>query len=310
MLIRTAIKRLTSWNQSINRKPLVLRGARQVGKSTLVRTFAKELGLDLLEINLEKQRALNKSFKTLDLKTILQELEFVLGKKIPPNGLLFLDEIQATPWALAALRYFFEEMPELAVIAAGSLLEFTLSEHEFSMPVGRVETMHLGPMNFEEYLMAFNEDQLVETLLKWSPESGQPFSEIAHDKLSKRLREFLFVGGMPEAVREFRDSGSFLKATEVQESILATYQNDFSKYATKNELIRLQEIFVNVPRQLGRKIKYSTMIPGERSADRIWISRSAMARAGAGCLASQSIRFDERQRPLEYRVRPGECPSG
>jgi predicted AAA+ superfamily ATPase len=150
---RAAEPLLKKWIENEQRKPLVIRGARQVGKSTLVRQFAEENKLILNEINLEQHLELNNTFKTLDTKLISKELEGLLGRKIiRPGSILFLDEIQATPNALQALRYFYEELPELPVVAAGSLLEFVLSKHNFSMPVGRIEYVHLGPMTFEEYL--------------------------------------------------------------------------------------------------------------------------------------------------------------
>ena len=150
---RVAEQHLKKWIENEQRKPLVIRGARQVGKSTLVRQFAEENKLILNEINLEQHLELNNIFKTLDTRLISKELEGLLGRKIiSPGSILFLDEIQATPNALQALRYFYEELPELPVVAAGSLLEFVLSKHNFSMPVGRIEYVHLGPMTFEEYL--------------------------------------------------------------------------------------------------------------------------------------------------------------
>jgi len=158
---RVAEQHLKKWIENDQRKPLVIRGARQVGKSTLVRQFAEKNKLILNEINLEQHLELNKIFKTLDTRLISKELEGLLGRKIiSPGSILFLDEIQATPNALQALRYFYEELPELPVIAAGSLLEFVLSKHNFSMPVGRIEYVHLGPMTFEEYLSEIDESLL------------------------------------------------------------------------------------------------------------------------------------------------------
>ena len=148
---------LLEWAQSKNRKPLVIRGARQVGKSTLVRNFCQNHKLDLIEINLEKHTHLDEVFQTNNMKLILSNLEDISKKKFTKKSLLFLDEIQATPYALPALRYFFEEKKELPVIGAGSLLEFTLNNHSYSMPVGRIEYLHMGPMTFSEFLLAKNE---------------------------------------------------------------------------------------------------------------------------------------------------------
>src|SRR5210317_148636 len=178
---RVATQHLKKWIENEQRKPLVIRGARQVGKSTLVRQFAEENKLILNEINLEQHLELNNIFKTLDTKLISKELEGLLGRKIiSPGSILFLDEIQSTPNALQALRYFYEDLPELPVVAAGSLLEFVLSKHTFPMPVGRIEYVHLGPMTFEEYL-----SEIDESLLKYIVEFD--FSDNIPQAVQKKL---------------------------------------------------------------------------------------------------------------------------
>ena len=270
MINRNAALYLNDWLKKSRRKPLILRGARQVGKSTLVREFAKSAGLELLEINLERHPVLDTVFRSLDVVRICREIEGLLGRRIEAaNSLLFLDEIQATPHALAALRYFYEEMPELPVVAAGSLLEFTLADHEFSMPVGRVEYLHLGPLGFSEFLAA------VDTGLVSYLEAAGRFEEIpdtAHARLVERLREFLFVGGMPEAVCEFLENGSLTGVREVQRSIVETYQDDFAKYARREDLARLHGVFQRIPVNIGRKIKY------------VNLSREDLARDTKGCV--------------------------
>ena len=154
MLQRSTLQHLITWQTKKTRKPLVIRGARQVGKSCLVRLFAEQASLDLMEINLELNEDYIDCFTSKDPRQITALLELKTSRKIlPGKTLLFLDEIQAAPQILASLRYFYELMPELHVITAGSLLEFVLQEHTFSMPVGRIEYLHLGPMTFEEYLI-------------------------------------------------------------------------------------------------------------------------------------------------------------
>jgi predicted AAA+ superfamily ATPase len=194
---------LERWLNKPSRKPLVVRGARQVGKSTLVRQFAAARGLTLHEINFERARGLDAAFASNDVPRILTELQLVCRKGAvdAPGSLLFLDEIQAVPQALPALRYFLEQRPSLPVIAAGSLLEFVLAARDFSMPVGRVEYLFMGPMKFEEYLAAAGDADLVELLQAWV--LGTPFAEIAHRRLLERLRDYLMVGGMPEAVSTY-----------------------------------------------------------------------------------------------------------
>jgi len=265
MIVRKSEQYLKHWFDKTRRKPLVLRGARQVGKSTLVRQFAEHHGLVLNEINLEKHLPLDDVFKSLDIKRIVLELEGLLGRNILESGsLLFLDEVQATPHALAALRYFYEELPGLPVIAAGSLLEFTLTKHSFSMPVGRVEYHYISPVSFSEFIACLEPD-----LNSWREAAGrfEEIPETAHQRLLSRLREYLFVGGMPEAVLEFQESGSLSEVQEVQRSIVETYQDDFSKYVQHAELVRLQRIFGQIPRNIGRKIKYVNLSREERSRE-------------------------------------------
>ncbi len=263
MLKRHAEQHLMSWYRSRRRKPLVLRGARQVGKSTLVRQFAENNHLSLAEINLERHLYLDAVFKTLDIGRITRELEAVAGKRIDPqNTVLFLDEIQGAPHAIQALRYFYEEKPSLPVIGAGSLLEFTLSDHHFSMPVGRITYYHLGPLTFKEFLAAVSPD-LLTYLSDFT--LGEDIPIAAHEKLLYHQREYLFVGGMPEAVQLFIEEGSLTEVAAVHGAIADTYQDDFAKYAKQKELVLLQQVFRQIPRGLGKKVKYSNMAREEPS---------------------------------------------
>ncbi len=264
ILNRECKKRLQEWITSLRRKPLVLRGARQVGKSTLVEAFAKEAGLRLVTVNCEKNRQLDRVFESLDLGRILPELEAVADQgPIRADSLLFLDEIQATPHALQALRYFYEERRDLAVIAAGSLLEFALSRHSFSMPVGRVRYLHMGPLTFREFTQALEPD-LVGHLSRLCFEAALP--DTAHARLCSLQRRYLYVGGMPEAVAAFKETGSLAEAADVHREIVETYIDDFAKYAQDRDLVLLQRVFSSVPRLLGQKIKYVNLAPGERAA--------------------------------------------
>jgi len=265
MMYRRAENHLAKWFKRKRRKPLVLRGARQVGKSTLVQQFASKTRLHLNEINLERHLYLNDIFKTLEIGHIIKELDAIIGANIQkPGSLLFLDEIQATPYALQALRYFYEDKPLIPVIAAGSLLEFALSDHHFSMPVGRIEYYHLGPMFFKEFLDAI-EPELTKYISAFDMQRGIPVS--AHQKLLKRQREYLFTGGMPEAVLVYGESESFKEVSEILRSIADTYQDDFSKYAKQKDLALMQRVFRYLPRSIGRKMKYSNISRAERSKD-------------------------------------------
>ncbi len=264
MLTRQATETLKKWFNSPRRKPLVLRGARQVGKSTLVEAFAHELNMDPITINCEKQRQLDSVFESLDIPRILSELEALAGQgAINSEKILFLDEIQATPNALQALRYFYEERPDLPVIAAGSLLEFALSDHQFSMPVGRIQYMHLGPFTFREFLSAIDPERLP-YLEKLTPDNQLP--DAAHKALCTIQRNYLFTGGMPEAVAVYKETQSLTEVSAVHREITETYIDDFSKYARNKDLALLQRIFSSIPRLLGQKIKYVNLAEGERSA--------------------------------------------
>lgn len=262
---RSAEKHLFHWFARETAKPLIIRGARQVGKSTLVRQFASNQRLGLFEINLEKHPQLNSVFARLNVDDIIQEMEIVSGKKgvLASDSLLFLDEIQACPQAIPALRYLHEGHPSLKIIGAGSLLEFALTRHNFSMPVGRIEYLYLGPMTFEEFLEAGPDADSLEYLLNFRLEEN--FSPTAHDRLSRALRRFLVCGGMPEVVDALR-TGSEEDAFRIHAAITETYRDDFAKYATRDELVRLQRLFGAMPRLVGRKLKYVNVDPDMRAA--------------------------------------------
>ncbi len=248
-------------------KPLIIRGARQVGKSTLVRQFAGRKKLILHEINLERHPTLIEVFKTHDTGKILRELEFICGKGpiSGTDGLLFLDEIQAVPIAIQTLRYFYEDHPELPVISAGSLLEFTMFKHSFSMPVGRVEYLYLGPVTFEETLAAMEKSALLDLLQSYH--LGENFPQSAHDQLLELQRIWFLVGGMPEAIQRFIDTNALDGVFDVHASIIETYKDDFAKYATQADLLRLHKVFNYVPMAAGEKLKYVHIDPAEQSRD-------------------------------------------
>ncbi len=265
VMYRVAQEQLDQWFSSHNRKPLVLRGARQVGKSTLVRMFAKDISLSLFEINLERHLYLNTVFRSGNIASIMGELQGLFGEiRDPGRSLLFLDEIQAIPEAMAALRYFYEDLPGLAVIAAGSLLEFTLSKHSFSMPVGRITYLHIAPVSYSEFLMAAD-PELYRFYSNWKLNEEMP--ESRHQKLLLRQREYMVVGGMPEAVQVWLDTGFFSDVQDIQRDIMDTYTDDFAKYARQTQLVRLQRLLKTIPANLGRKIKYANLSRDDRAAE-------------------------------------------
>ncbi len=260
---RYLIDKLKDWLISPSRKPAVLRGARQVGKTWLVRELAKQAGKKLIELNFEKNRSLAVHFESNDPATILFNLESALNQSIhPTDSILFLDEIQAAPDLLAKLRWFYEDMPELAVIATGSLLEFVLENHTFSMPVGRIQYFFIEPLGFEEFLLAKNETHLLSAIEKISIE--KPFNTALHDKANQLFKEFVIVGGMPEAVSSWIKTSSLEELAAVHNNLINTYQDDFAKYAGKLAIPHLDEVLYAVPKLLTNKFVYSHVDPAAR----------------------------------------------
>ena len=197
---RSALEYLRLWKDRRSRRPLVVRGARQVGKSTLIRLFAEEIGQRLVELNFERDPEDASLFASRRPTDILRLIEVRTGARIEPGRtLLFLDEIQAAPEALRSLRYFFEELPQLHVVTAGSLLEVALADLALPMPVGRVELLNLGPMQFEEYLDAAGHGELVRYLSELLPTESVPAA--IHAKCLTHLRRYMLLGGMPAVVR-------------------------------------------------------------------------------------------------------------
>ena len=252
---------LRRWLAGDRRKPLVVRGARQVGKTTLIRQFAAATDRGLLEVNLERHPDLDATFRSLDPDRIVAALEARADRRLD-RAILFLDEIQAAPHALAALRYLYEQRPGIPVVAAGSLLEFTLARHSFPMPVGRIEFLHLGPMSFSEFLGAV-EPALAAHATGLDPAS--PPGAPTHDRLVRRLRDYLFVGGLPEAVSRYAATGSREEVARVHRSLAGTYTADFSKYARSADLERLQRLFSATANSVGEKVRYSRLDPEARA---------------------------------------------
>ena len=263
---RFALEYLKNWKSKSSRKPLVIRGARQVGKTYLVRLFAKKYFDQMVEINFERDPEMASLFISKDPRKIVQLLELQYNISIQPGAaLLFLDEIQAAPEVLVSLRYFYEELPELHVIAAGSLLEFTLKEPAFSMPVGRIEYMHLGPMQLEEFLLAAGKDKLVTFMNDFS--LGDTIPKPLHRQCMDLLRIFLVTGGMPQAVAAYLNTNSWQECESIKHSLLATFQDDFNKYGNMVRHQRLQRLFKKIPLLAGSKFKYVNVDRNERSGD-------------------------------------------
>lgn len=256
---RKYIPFLTNWFKSSHRLPLVIRGARQVGKTWLVRHFAKLQGLTLIELNFEANNELVSLFKSNDPSRIIQNIETFLNiRKInPAQSLLFLDEIQVAPALYAKLRWFAENMPELPVIAAGSLLEFIFNKQNepMSMPVGRVAYMYIEPLSFEEFLQGINKPMLADFLQRFTWNDELP--EVIHNELTYYFKEYLIVGGMPAAVSVWSSTRSLQEVSNIQQNIISSFIGDFHKYAGRLNPDIIEKTMKHIPFNLGKKFVYS-----------------------------------------------------
>ncbi len=268
---------LNQWVKDQERKPLLLRGARQVGKTFAIRKLGKHFS-SFVEINCEELEADCKQIFERDLKPerILQALSLLSGKTIHPGKtLLFLDEIQVVPRAILALRYFYEKIPNLHVIAAGSLLEFALEQ--VGVPVGRIDSFYLYPLTWLEFLMAKGEKLLFNTILEH--ELQEPMPEVAHHKLLRLLGEYFALGGMPEVVQNWVQKNDPHLCFKVQQRLLDDYKQDFEKYAKRHQVRYLEVLFEQIPRQLGEKFKFSA-VPGEFRKRELLPCFNLLAKAG------------------------------
>ena len=252
---------LQAWKQRERRKPIVLRGARQVGKTTVVRELGRSFD-SFVEINFEETPDLASFFEgSLSPDDIVSNLQNYFGVRIQDGStLLFLDEIQICPRAILALRYFFEKRPDLHVIAAGSLLDFEL--RKISFPVGRIDFYYLYPLSFGEFLHALGKEPLRTDICE-----GKALPEGLHRQLLATLRDYTVIGGMPQVIAEYLRSGDMAECQHIQSSIIDTFLADFPKYAKQHQLKYLTTVFNAVPSQLGRKFKYSNISNLYKSRD-------------------------------------------
>ncbi len=249
---------LAAWKTSARHKPILLRGARQVGKSSAVRELAKSFEY-FIEINLEKNQSLCSLFgDNLDVKQICVQISSIYNTPIVPGKtLLFIDEIQTSSRAIASLRFFWEQYPELHVIAAGSLLEFALRDLP-SFGVGRIRSHFMYPFSFDEFLLASGKEMLLD-YKQHKADCQNPLTDALHTELITHLRTYYLVGGMPEAVSEWLDSRDYGKCLVVQNDILISYQDDFKKYKSRIAPEVLRKTMLSVARQVGGKFVYGNV---------------------------------------------------
>ncbi len=273
---------LWAWAQAPSRKPLIVRGARQVGKTAAIKHLGAAAFQNTLAINFDRQPLFKKVFESdLDPRRIVSQLEALMEMKLRPGKtLLFFDEIQECENAIKALRYFHEEMPDVHVVAAGSLLEFVWEK--LSVPVGRVSYAYLFPLTFDEFLAASGQSKLADHRPRWSasaPTTALLGEAMAHS-LWASLRDYFIVGGMPEAVLSFVERRSYLDVGTIQDDLLQTYRDDFHKYAKGNkQLDNLSAVFSRVFGLVGRQLKYSSLGDGD-DTKRTKASLELLERAG------------------------------
>jgi predicted AAA+ superfamily ATPase len=264
---RAAYQDLITWKNNPSRKPLLVQGARQVGKTWLIKEFSCNEYDSYAYFNFEETPALTSLFEgDLNPRHVLETLSAYQGQTIVPlKTLLFFDEIQACPRALTSLKYFCEQAPEIHIVAAGSLLGVSVGKTT-GFPVGKVNFLTLFPLSFLEFLEALGEKSLLALLRE--KKDFAPIAELLHEKLSGLLRTFLFTGGMPEVVQCYRQTRDFTAVRAIQKEILHSYQRDFSKYTTATQAVRVSEIWRSIPSHLARenkKFKYGDVRKGGRA---------------------------------------------
>ena len=251
-MLRRITKELQKWKDSPRRKPLLMLGVRQCGKTYIIKDFADNNFKTSVYLNFEETEDLSSIFEyDYDVKRIISEIELVSRKKIiPGETLLILDEIQECPRAITSLKYFCENLRELHVICAGSLLGVAIKQQELSFPVGKVDRMQLFPMDFLEFVTACGKNDLTDMLSDWPVD--RPVPDLYSVPMKGLLKEYFIVGGMPEAVQTWIDTHDYEEVQKVQKAILNDYADDFSKHAPVNQLAKIRWIWDSVPVQLAK----------------------------------------------------------
>lgn len=266
-MYRIAIEKLLKWKQNKRRKPLIIEGARQVGKTWLMKEFGRQEYKDTIYINFDSNSRMAELFASdLDTERLIMGLEIYVGRKInPDSALLIFDEVQEVPRALASLKYFYENAPEYHIVCAGSLLGIALHQGT-SFPVGKVDFLKLYPLSFKEFLMANDKERFAELLDRQDFQMITSFKQIYIDA----LKQYYFVGGMPEAVQSFSENKDFNEVREIQKRILLAYEQDFSKHAPNEIVPRLRMLWNSIPAQLAKENKkfiYGLVREGARAKE-------------------------------------------
>lgn len=266
---RKITQQLIEWKNSTSRKPLILNGARQVGKTFILREFGRENYKNTVYVNLESNGTVASMFSDdISPSKLIKYLEAETGERILPNEtLIILDEIQSCERAVTSLKYFFEETPEYHIAAAGSLLGVAINRNQTSFPVGKVNVMRLYPLDFEEFLTATGNDLLIEQITECY-NNMSPMNEALHKKAIGLYYDYLIVGGMPEAVKVFIEKNSYIDSGLVQRSIIDSYTADMAKYASNSEAVKIRACYNSIPAQLAKdnkKFQYKVVQKGGSS---------------------------------------------
>ena len=266
---RKILQQLIDWKNSTSRKPLILNGARQVGKTFILREFGREYYKNTVYVNLESNSAAASLFgSNISPKKLIKYLEAETGERIVPNDtLVIIDEIQSCERAVTSLKYFCEEAPEYHIAAAGSLLGVAINRNQTSFPVGKVNILRLYPLDFEEFVTATGHDMLLDEIRNCYS-TKTPMNEALHTMALSIYHDYLIVGGMPEAVKVFIETNSYIDSGLVQSSIIDNYAADMAKYATNSEAVKIRACYNSIPAQLAKdnkKFQYKVVQKGGSS---------------------------------------------
>lgn len=266
---REIINSLIEWKESVNRKPLVIHGARQVGKTYIIKQFGKENYDNLIYVNFETNQVLSSQIsESIDAKYIINKLELFYGEKIlPGKTLIFFDEIQANERALTSLKYFYEDAPEYHIVAAGSLLGIAINRENYSFPVGKVQMINMYPLSFKEFLIAIGRENLIKEIQKHF-DNNERMDKSIHELCLKLYRTYLIVGGMPESVQTYLTEEKVIATIDIQSQILEFYERDMTKYASNSVSNKIISAFNSIPTQLAKdnqKFQYKVIAKGGTS---------------------------------------------
>ncbi len=267
---REIIKDLIKWKNSKNRKPLIVHGARQVGKTFIIKKFGKEYYDNLIYVNFETNKEFSLQIKdNIDSKYIINKLELFYGEKIiPEKTLIFFDEIQANERALTSLKYFCEDANEYHIIAAGSLLGIAINRENYSFPVGKVQMINMYPMSFKEFLISMGRENLINEIRKHF-DNNEKMDRDIHELCLKLYRTYLVVGGMPEVVQTYLEEKKIISTIDIQSEILESYERDMTKYADNSLTNKIISAFDSIPVQLAKdnkKFQYKVISRGGTSS--------------------------------------------